>query len=283
MKRKNLFLLFKILILCVALAVPLGLGYWVIRNNFLTSDFFRIREVIIKEVNASPTGSAALFVLPQSGGTIDLSYLKGENIFTVDLRRQSRYILDSYPAYRKVHIVKVFPRRLFVLFIRRVPAAAVKLYKMFFVDEEAVFFDSPDHLGEMGVTVIEGLETRIFGPKTGMKYDSPELLTSLEIIKSSQRYGIARVYPLTRLVVESPSEIRFFLKLPPRRIAVSFGKDVEKTESLEVKISNEEVPRKMEILSKILYQEHESLARIIYIDLRFNEPVLKLSDDTAKQ
>ncbi len=75
-------------------------------------DFFKIKEVIIAK-----------------GNSADLSYLKGQNIFALDLKQESRYILQSYPTYKKIRLVRILPDRLFVDFVKRVPLAYIKLYR----------------------------------------------------------------------------------------------------------------------------------------------------------
>src|SRR5512143_4009257 len=89
-------------------------------------DYFRINEVI--------TGQPV---------SVNLSHLKGQNIFAVDLRAEAQHLSALYPAYRKIRLVRILPNRVFVDFMLRQPVACVRLYKNFSVDDECVLFEAP--------------------------------------------------------------------------------------------------------------------------------------------
>ena len=91
------------------------------------SGFFNIKALIIRESEAR-------------NFTVDLSYLKGRNILTLDLQKEEQFISQIYPGYRKIRLVRVLPDRLFADFLRRRPVAYVKLYRYFCVDEDGVLF-----------------------------------------------------------------------------------------------------------------------------------------------
>src|SRR4030043_154262 len=112
-------------------------------------DCFKVKEVLFNKTEEG----------------LDFSYLIGQNIFNLDLRKESRYISELYPAYKKVGLVKILPNRLFIGFTERRPLAYVKLYRYFFTDGDLVLFGMPQGPQVLDLPVIAGLETKIFGAK----------------------------------------------------------------------------------------------------------------------
>lgn len=242
MKRPRPKLLFNLILIVI-----IFLGLIFITGSSLrtlkTLDYFKIKDIVIKET-----------------ASVDLSYLKGRNILSVNLKEESRYASQLYPDYKKVRLMRILPNRLFVDFIRRRPLAYIKLYRYFCVDEDAVLFDIPDS-GKEDLPVISGLDTKIFGPKVGQKYNIKELETSLEIIKEVQKNKLLKDYKIKKIDVASLSNTSFFT-----------------ASGLEVKLGQDNIKDKINILSGLLLQVKNDLGNIKYIDLRFKEPVIKLND-----
>ena len=164
MKKQKFKLPIKIILLLaiISLAIFLLIGY--IWKVLTTSDFFAVKQVVVRNSD------------------VTFDYLKGRNIFSLDLRFESWKALSGCPDCRKVRFARIFPGCVFVDFIKRKPVALVKFYKNFAIDEQGVFFYPVGSLEEAGLPVIYGLETKIFGPKPGTKYNRPELNLALSII-----------------------------------------------------------------------------------------------------
>jgi len=235
--------------LIISLAIFLVTGY--IWNFLRRSDYFNIKDIIIKGA-------------PEAG----LSYLKGKNIFSLRLAEESAYILGAYPDYAKIKLVRVPPSRLFASFSSRQPLAYVKLYKYFAVDREGVFFSLPPGPLQQGLPVIVGLETKIFGPKPGSKYNTREIAVALSIIKEIKANSVLKGCAIRRINASSLANASFVLGVGP-------------TEGIEVRIGQERIKEKVMLLADVLSQEKPGIANIKYIDLRFREPVIKFKD--AKQ
>lgn len=243
----------------ISLAISLIIGY--IWKALKKSDYFRIKDIIAKESNV-----------------VDLSYLKGRNIFSLDLNRESRYILEFLPGCRRIKIIRVLPNRLFIDFIRRKPVALVKLYRFFYLDQESVLFEAGKEVQESAIPVITGLETKIFGAKPGTKYNLKEIALVLNLIKETRENRVIKNYKISRIDVASLGHTSIFVLLPTVIPADPNARGAKKQEALEVKIGQEDIKSKIAILSGLLAQEKSALANIKYIDLRFKEPVIKLKD-----
>lgn len=230
-----------------------------------SKDYFKIKEIMTNEDNTID-GSTMLTINPERSRGIDLSYLKGKNIFSIDLRQESQDIVQQNPVYRKIRLIRVIPNRIFVDFIRRKPIALIKLYRYFAVDEEGMVFEVPKELDYAQLPLILGLETKIFGAKSGRIYKLKELALALDIIREAKNNQTLRGYKIKIINVTDINNASFFLLLTGG------------FEGLEIKLDADELKEKFAILTGILSQDKENLVKIKYIDLRFKEPVIKLKN-----
>jgi len=228
-------------------------------------DYFKIKDIIIK-----------------GNERVDLSYLEGQGVFSVDIRKESAYIAELYPNFKLIRIIRILPNRLYVDFLRRQPIAMVKLYRYFCVDEEAVLFDYPMRLEELDLPQIWGLETKIFGPKIGRIYNLKELRLALRIIQEVKRDRVFKDYQLKRIDVQSLANTAFFLSATPKTASNAGGTSRGEIEIIEVKIGQEEIKERIALLASLLGRGKDGFKNIKYIDLRFKEPVIKLNDVKAK-
>lgn len=247
------------IIIIIFLAIGAIIGY--IWKFLKTTDYFKIKDIITRV-----------------DSKVDLSYLKGKNIFSVDLKNESRYILEYYPDCSKIRLVRLLPDRIFVDFIKRKPIGFVKLYRYFAVDEEGVLFYSLLQPQDLELPIILGLETKIFGPKSGRLYNVKELMLALNIIKEAKRNRVFKNYKIKKIDVTSTANTSIFLSFSSSVSDYPKGQPVSKWVDLEVKLGENKIEDKIAILGGLIIQEKFDLANIKYIDLRFKEPLIKLKD-----
>lgn len=239
----GLFIFFAVILL----AIFIFLGY--IWNVVKYSNIFTVREILVKD---SPV--------------VDLSYLRGRNIFDIDLKKESQDILRSYLNYSGISLVRIFPSRIFVEFIERRPVALIKLYRYFAIDESGViFYIQGEQQPEMDLPVITGLETYLFGPKPGVRYNIKELNIALEILREAKSTRILKYYKIRKLDVSNVADTSIFIPIAQNI-----------TSELEVKLGSNDIKNKMAILAGLIINGKNDISGIKYIDLRFNEPVIKL-------
>ena len=258
-KRKKPTVKLITVIIIIFLALLFIISY--IYRIMSTSDYFRVTDIVTKVPNV-----------------VDLSYLKGRNIFSIDLRKEADYILDYCPDFSKVRLAKVLPNRIFVDFIKRKPVAFVRLYKYYFVDENAVFFYSSSEPQDLELPIIAGLETKVFAVKPGKKYNVRELALALNIIKEAKSNKILKDYKIKKIDVANPSNTLVFITLPSNPADYSNGKRVLAPEYLEVRIGEDDIKNRIIFLGGVVAQANKNLSNIKYIDLRFKEPVVKFKD-----
>lgn len=237
--------------LCV-IAGCLWYGWWLLHN----ADYFRVKEVIVRGEESA-----------------DLTHLRARNIFEIDLLKETSSLLESYPDFSQVKMVRVLPDRIFVDFLKRNPVALVKLYKDFAIDAEGVLFYLLDDTKKALLPVIVGLETKIFGPKPGRQYTTKELSTALKIIRYSAMNPALQPYTIATIDLTHPSQTSFILRRA--------GSQEAAPESIEVRIGLDNIRQRISILSGLLRESNQDFGQITYIDLRFRDPVIKFKEDVS--
>lgn len=257
MRKHRLIEPFRIIIVSIIIFLLVSFLWHRLKNL----EYFKVKEIITKE---SPN--------------FDLLYLKDSNILTLDLGKEAKYIAEIHPSYRKVRLIRILPNRLFVDFIRRKPLGVVKLYRYFCVDEDLVLFDLPEGLQMQDLPLITGLETKIFGPKAGKVYKIKELVFAVNIINEVNRSRLSRVCGLKKIEVGNLSNASFFLLIPQSDSSAKKSQGPVELQLLEIRIEQDNLKDKINILSSLFMQSRKDWNKIKYIDLRFKEPVIKLND-----
>ncbi|MCX5707289.1 MAG: hypothetical protein NTW13_06555 [Candidatus Omnitrophica bacterium] len=230
------FLKVIILIPIILLAIFLIISY--IWRALATWDYFKVREVISKEKTL-----------------IDFSHLKGRNIFSIDLAGESQGIIIRCPDCSQIRLARVFPDRIYVEFIKRKALAFLKLYRYFAIDQEGVLFYSPLDPNDSGLPIILGLETKIFGPKQGVKYNNKELSLALDIIEEANKNHSLRDYRIKKIDVAGMDNIDIFIPLPQKKVVYSGWQAPERIGLMEVKISQGNMKEKIAIMAGLINQE----------------------------
>lgn len=249
-------LIFSIVISLVCFFIIGSLGK-VLKNT----DYFKIKDIIA------------------DGAADDLSYLKGRNIFGIDLDKEAEYILQAYPGYNTVRIIRILPNRLFVRCIERQAAAYLKLYRYFYVDNNSVIFDADNLMIDADLPVISGLEKKILAPKPGRSYkEIKELSLALEIIKGFALVKGNKEYKIKRIDAANLMNTSFYLGFLPETAGLSRANTIN-NDFLEVRTGQEYIGGKLNLLSSLLSQMNNERSKIKYIDLRFKDPVIKFRDE----
>lgn len=237
------------------------------RNILYNSNYFRIKEVITTNMDIDLKGDRRTA----------LSYLKGRNIFSIDLGKESSRLSEFFPECKRIDLAKVLPNRVFIYFVKRKPAAYVKLYRYFIVDEEAALFYASNQSEDRDLPVILGLDTKIFGPKLGKQYNIRELRLALNIIKEASALGCG----IKKINVSALNNASIILSFLPKAQAIN-GPIATGFSLLEVRLGADNIKSKIAILADLIKAQGNDLSNIKYIDLRFKEPVIKFNDAKTK-
>jgi hypothetical protein len=225
------------------------------------SEYFKIKDIITNEATIA-----------------EFSDLKDRNIFSIDLKKEAEYILGFCPDCKKVSIIRILPNRLYIYFLKRQPIAFIRLYKYFYVDQEGVLFESQDK-PSLELPVISGLETKIFGPKPGKKYNLRELTFALSLIKEIKNNRQLTHFNIINVDVSKLSDVSVLLTVSGEYLGYSRDSMLPlPVITFEVKCSQDDFKNKINILGNLIAQTKKDLGNIKYIDIRFKEPVIKLKN-----
>ena len=249
-----------LIILISLLAISFFIGY--IWKFLTTSSYFTVSEVVCPETDVSR-----------------LSYLKGRNIFALDLKRESWKILLGCSDCSNVRISRVLPNRLFINYFKRQPVALAKFYKYFALDQNGVFFFSRADYPLENLPVIYGLETKIFAPRAGLSYNNKEVRLALELIREFKANRLLKNFQLKRIDLADPENTSVFILLP-RSVSLEPVNGFSSLEwgGFEVRMGESNIKNKIIILGGMILQAKKDLLNIKYVDLRFKEPVIKLKN-----
>jgi cell division septal protein FtsQ len=244
-------------IICLALFFSINYIWRGLKNL----DYFKIKDIVVKNIQ------------PEDYEVQAFSYFKGKNIFNINLKQESQVLLEYYPDCSAAQLVRVLPNRLIIFFIRRKPVALVKLYKYFALDEGGVLFYPQEQYQGLELPIILGLETKIFGPKPGKKYNNKAVLLVLNILKEIKKNKFLKNYKVKKFDLANIASASIFL-------AVTESSPI--TQELEIILGEDKIKDKIDILSNLAEEERFNLTNIKYIDLRFKEPVIKFYDVKSK-
>ncbi|MCX5713688.1 MAG: hypothetical protein NT033_02540, partial [Candidatus Omnitrophica bacterium] len=191
---------FSYLIFFITSSLVLIFAFGFIRLVAVNSGFFKIKDIVVRRNFKYPAPAS-----------LDVAYLKGKNIFAVDLEKESSYLGQVYPNYKRVRLFRIFPDRLFADFVIRRPIAYVKLYRLFYVSDDLILFSAPLDVQDLRLPVITGLETRIFGPKSGVRYTNKELVLALRVIGEVRLNRALRNYAIKKINAQSLDNFSFYL------------------------------------------------------------------------
>lgn len=254
--------------LLLAAVIAIGWGTFTQTEKWIKgSQYFSIREIYY---------DPSLEFLKTSF----LPSLKGENLYSLDLKRVQRKLQGQYPELTNLRLLKRFPDRLLVMAQKRVAFAKLA------VRNKQV---SVDKLGSVLSLNANSLELPLVGgknfsglePQIGATVKGPEFKAAMKIIDEFRNNADLENYHLARVDMENISEINFFIskKLLAARDPLLAQDPALKLkefpkEGLRIIIDTDNIPDKINMLGIVLAQTKGELEGVKYIDLRFKDALL---------
>ena len=256
----------KVLVAKVIAAVVLISLVLTLYQRLKRFEYFRVNEITVRR-GSNITLDEKNFV-----------YLKGRNIFDLDLDREARNVAYYYPSYQKIRITRFFPTHLVVDFLEREPLACIRSNRPFYIDENSILFELPNSSAELDLPAVTGVDKYVSGAKYGAKCISGAVVSALNIIKQMKGNKVLKGYKIKKLDMSgSDNAATIFLVISP---AADYTKTdfLAPQQLLEVKLGWEDTRNKLALLATLLAQVKNNIYNIEYIDLRFKEPVIKFKE-----
>lgn len=218
---------------------------WKSVDGFLHSaPIFRVQEV-----SADPD---VKFLEPRI-----LNRLRGQNIFTVDLKRLHREIRSLFPQIYDLSVERRFPDAIHINAKRRDPFAQVLVNQNYLtIDDDGVviLIDRKPSL-KYPLIVHSHLEKRKV--VLGTRLATDEIKTAVAVIKSFYNNNQLSKYPISDIDVDNLSKVSF--KIGPL---------------LEIILDKDDIASRLDLLVTLISQKKLDFREVKYIDLRFKEPVV---------
>jgi len=234
---------------------------------------FRVQQIYFRE------DGKRWMPLDRDLAKIDARHILNKNIFTLDLGKEALYFSDVYPEYKKIKLIRVLPNRIFIDCLRRHPVACVRLYRNFWVDDNLYLFElSHQDKSIENLPVITGVASKIIAPRPGKRYPVRELYLAVDILRQWQEVGIDNL-AITSLDLTDYDRMLF--QLAPKTDSngePNLSNVGGQSYAIEIRIWDRGISSSLRLLSQLLVQLKDRLAQIEYVDLRFNEPVIKFRD-----
>ncbi len=253
----------KILVAKVVAGIILISVFFTVFHNLKKLECFRVREVTVRQ-----DGNV-------SREETNFAYLKGRNIFELDLDREARNAAYYYPSYQKIRITRFLPCYLVVDFLKREPIACIKASRLFYIDENLILFELPGLAAQEDLPEITGGDKYVLGAKYGARCGSSAIAAALNIIKQVGENKVLRGYKIKKVDLFGTDDASIFLFVPVPAAGELETDFTAPEQFMEVKIGREDTRGKLALLAVLLSQVKNNIYNIEYIDLRFKEPVIK--------
>ena len=226
-------------------------GYGKAQQFFLTNEMFLIKDVRID----------------RSMSFMDYRELKalvGRNIFNVDVQKVHQRILQTYPFLTELKVTKEMPSQIRIYARKRETVAALRLKSKW------VLMDV-DRVAMMEVVKLDG-HPEIIGAlrakqavMLGKRVKSLSLEHAVAMITAVNARGVLKRLKLVRVDVSNPSRYELYF-------ASGFKIVLDKNHYLD----------RWGLLETLITQRKLDTASTLYVDLRFDEPVMKEQGADAK-
>lgn len=215
-----------------------------LRDFFPHSPLFTVKKVIA-------TGALKDRIAPES------FKLRGRNLFAIDIHRLARQIRLDYPYLYQVRASRVLPDKIWLDAKERFPVARVKLAgRVFLCDAEAVIMPLSERF--VSLPLVTGVDIAAEAIRVGEVYESSRLKLALELLKQMNSSSQLSALVIGRIETASPEKAAVFLNT-----------------GTEVIVGNEGLDNRFKVLGLVLKNLDTGLAKVKYIDLRFNEPAIR--------
>ena len=188
----------------------------------------------------------------------DLAAIKGVNIFKVDVKVLEERLVRKYPTVSSLKVMKHFPDEIAVTAKKRAAFVQASLAgRVAALDEKGTIVSWADRRDDT-IPLVLGVEAASEEIKPGNQLNGKDIQAALQILKDFQADENLSAYMISKIDVHNSLQINVYL-----------------LHDLKVIFDAQDIARKIKVLSFIIAQESFDVQAVNYIDLRFQEPILK--------
>lgn len=227
---------------------------------FLVFCFFVAGRTIYSFATKAPVFNVRSITLAPSlqfvtSGALDK--LRGQNIFTVDLKKIERSVRSKYPQISDLKIERRFPDQVLVTAKKREAVAQAKIGGQFYtVDQDLVPMVASKYVRD-DLPVLENINYNSNRMRMGTPLKLKSLNVGVQIIQAFYDHPYLSRYVLKSIDLENLSKIVVHID-----------------QKFDVILDRDSIRQEVEKLGVLISQHKLNSDIVQYIDLRFKEPIV---------
>jgi len=214
--------------------------YWM----FKSSSYFQIQKII--SLSGEDFGEQKRF-----------AYLKGKNVFEIDLEELQKQLKWAYPQAERVRALRRMPNAIAIELIERKPVASVYANRTTIVVDPKGFVVSKT-LKDKNLPLVLGVSGHVDNVLIGRAIPDKSLHVALLILRTFKKESMFSDVRLEKINVGNLSKIYCYL-----------------SNGIEIIVDQDDIVKKIKTLRMISSKANLKVDNVRYIDLRFKEPVIK--------
>ncbi|MBF0484268.1 MAG: cell division protein FtsQ/DivIB [Candidatus Omnitrophica bacterium] len=240
----------------VIIIVLFGLGFWIslsILDRIIQAPNFKVRKVVVEQ---------SLDFIQRT----DFSYMVGKSIFEVDLPRLKQGLELRYPQLANLRVTRRFPNEIVIAAQKRDPFLQFEYNRRLITLDHNGYILFYDQLRNEKLPLVKGV--KVSGPNLtlGYKLRSDNAFLAVEIFRALEAEPKLKGLIISTMDISNMSKVE---------VALNNG--------LLLYLSKDKMKEKMGMLAIVMQQPNFQPETIEYIDLRFNEPVLKAKPEVKSK
>ncbi len=192
--------------------------------------------------------------------------IRGESLFSIDIKEISFSILKEHPEYKQVYTIKRFPNTLAIEVIKRDPLAQLKGRRYYLIDNDAVIISDGYSNEVKNLITIEtepGRETF----RRGYEVKDSSLRYALDLIGTLKSSNFIDDFKVNR--INSTSREAIYLMVDKESFSPYGDKP---NEDIKVIIGEDNFLKKINIFKELLEEKLQGKISLVkYIDLRYKK------------
>jgi cell division septal protein FtsQ len=225
----------------------LGIFFGAVGALAVNSPIFELKSVKILNMGTLTSEQAFKFSELQPG----------ENLIHLDLVNVQQVIKRNHPEFKEVRVRRVLPNRVEIFLKRRTPAAQVFFSSYVQIDKDLVLLPGSSQTPFRNLMVIKGAERPRSGLYVGATLNDSDAQKALWLMEIIKRSGILKKRTLTQIDIGDPKNFSLIVD-----------------GNIEIKMGNNHFIERIKILDQTLKTLNVDVAKVRYIDLRFDDVVI---------
>ncbi|MFH1245628.1 MAG: cell division protein FtsQ/DivIB [Candidatus Omnitrophota bacterium] len=191
-------------------------------------------------------------MLPEAGRVFTLG--EDKNLFNLDIKKVAARIQSAHPEFISVFVRRDFPETLIIIIKKREPVAVVNVERTYLVDEEGFILPFDSRYADLVQIVDYPQKIQLYA-----KHRSIKLQKALSLIKELKQTEISSRYNIAKIDLRRYGSVDFYC-----------------SNGIKVKMGQDSFKHRVALLDGILSQIGQDNAVPKYIDMRFDNPIIKM-------